>query len=62
MKTTFKQIKIGSKFQFHNGVEFDIGKTYRKTSARGYRIVGDQSILGGDYKVGSINVECVSVS
>ena len=53
----FKELLDGEKFRFSNPAEFSIGKVFRKTSPRGYRIVGDKSILGGDYKVGTINVE-----
>jgi len=55
----FKQLKDCQKFKFANPAEFSIGKVFRKTAARGYRIAGDKSILGGDYKVATINVEVI---
>jgi hypothetical protein len=53
----FKHLPINSKFKFSNPVEFSIGRTFRKTSARGYQEI-DKTIK---YKVGTINVEVMEI-
>jgi len=53
MKTKFKNISAGTNFKFANPVEFSIGKTFKRVSARSYCDVLKPEIL---YKVGTINV------
>lgn len=48
----FKSLPAGAKFQFAGD-----GRVWRKYSARQYRLVGDSSILGGLYKIESVNVD-----
>jgi len=57
MQTTFKALAIGDEFTM-SGTSFDLGRVYRKLSARTYSEIDETSgLIRLVYRVGSINVE-----